>query len=121
MPRLEPQVIGKLFENDRYYHIQVSSKLKNVGLSKVDIKHDASGVRIYSYDVPEDVTEIETAEWVHIGTFPVFEKHRWIESGEAIEDKTLLSIEKGNYRMFRIVLRIVGRKKSWEAEDILYA
>ena len=71
-PRLEPQVIGRIFENDRYFHIKVSSMLKNVGLSKVDINHDASGIRIYSYEAPEDVTDVETAEWNHIGTFPVF-------------------------------------------------
>lgn len=118
--RLEPQIVGKLFENDRYFHIQVSSKLKNVGLSKVNINHNASGIRIYSYEIPEDLADIETAEWNRIGTFPVFEKHGWVESGETIEDLTLLSVEKRNYQVFRLVLRVVGRKKSWTTENILY-
>jgi len=120
-PRLETQVVGQIFDDLRHYHLLVSSKLKNVGLSKVDLDRDASGVRIYSCVVPADITEIESAQWDHIATFPVFENHRWIESGETIEDEILLSIEKGTHRAFRAVLRVVGRKISWKAERIISA
>ena len=120
-PRLEAHTKGQLFTDQRYYHLLVSSQIKNVGLSNVDIEHEGSGIRIYSYEVPTDITDIESAQWDHSGTFPVFESHRWIEPGETIEDEILLSIAQGNQRAFRAVLRVVGQKVSWKTETILYA
>lgn len=119
-PRLEPNITGKLSSDDHHLHLHLNCKLKNVGLSKLDIDHDASGIRVFSYEPPGDITEIERADWQRIGTFPVFENHRWIETGETIENQILLSLQKGNCRAFRVVMRVVGRKISWKSEEIIY-
>ncbi len=120
-PRFDIHLAGKFFEQNDCINIQVTSILKNVGLSKVNITREGTAICAYSYQVPDDVTDIEKVYWGEpIGAFPVFENHRWVESRETIEDNILLSVKKENNQVFRFQLRVVARKISWTSDEILF-
>jgi hypothetical protein len=95
------------------------AKLKNVGLSKVKIEKDGSGLRVLSIDKQTGITKACTLEGERLATFPVFEHHKWIESGETIEDHRLIGIPSENQVAFRLILRIVAKKISWRTDTII--
>ena len=62
-PRLEPHVEGEIVANNRGYQLLLRSKIHNVGLSMVQINRDASGVLLYSYEVPTDNAGVAPVWW----------------------------------------------------------
>ncbi len=119
-PRLEADVSGDIKADDHHHHLNIKMSVKNVGLSKLDINRDASGLRVFAYTPPGDIKDLESANWERLGSFAVFKNHQWVESGETIEDHILLSVQKGDYRAFRFMLRLVGRNISWKTEEIAH-
>jgi hypothetical protein len=95
-PRLEPAVTATARTEADQVFLNVSCKLKNVGLSSVDLDPAISFVRIWLQDIepgakpaeiqwPED-QEPEETEFLSVD---VFQDHEWIEGGETIEDAHL--------------------------------
>jgi hypothetical protein len=60
-------------------HVIVSVSLKNVGLSKVEVKQVGSALRICMHDCSADLSCPHLAEWQHVATLPLWEHHHWIE------------------------------------------
>jgi len=119
-PRIELQVNGELEIIDSFPHLILNYQVKNIGLSKVDLDKEASGIRVMKYNPPDDSLEIESADWQSIGSFSVLDKHSWIESSETINESSLYSITQMNNTVYKVELRIVGKGKSWEAMHIIF-
>lgn len=66
----------------------------------------------------DESTHGAEANWVRITTLSVFERHAWIESSEAIEDKLLVSLPPDQLAV-RLDLRIVGQGLEWTARAIV--
>jgi hypothetical protein len=98
-PRLEPSVSGRIAHVDGHPHLVVSLSMENVGSSKVDIDQKGTGLRLFSPELTPIATPPTQVGWMRLGTFSVFEKHGWIESGECIRDELLIG-------WIRIILRI---------------
>lgn len=119
-PRLEPAISGKVISKGSVCYLMTIAKLKNVGLSKVKIEQNGSGLRVLSIDKQPGIARTCTLlEGKRLATFPVFKHHKWIESGEPIEDHRLIGIPSGNQVAFRLKLRIVAKKISWRTDTII--
>lgn len=118
-PRLELNLEGQLLQNNNVFHLLLKYEVKNVGLSKVNINTDNSGIRVKKYYPQLDSMEIENVKWNHLGSFPIFEKHKWIESGETIKESSLLSIKDSENVFYQAVIRLVGQGQTWEIINII--
>jgi len=119
-PRIELQINGELKIINSFPHLLLKYEVKNIGLSKVDLNKEASGIRVMRYHPPADSLEVESANWESLGSFPILEKHSWIESSETIKESSLYSIAEIEKIVYKAELRIVGKNKSWEALNIIF-
>jgi hypothetical protein len=115
--RLEPSVVGSIVETSPS-QLLVTARLKNVGFSKVLIKQEGSGLRIFSAMPEEPIPEMLRVEWKREGTFPVFKEHQWIESSETIEDQLLVTLPEGHPRTYRLELWVSSGGIVWKAGGI---
>jgi hypothetical protein len=99
-------------------HVIVNVSLKNVGLSKVEIKQNGSALRIFKHDCSTDLNCAHLAEWQHIATFPLWEHHHWIEPGELIRERRLIVVPGINQNPLLIEITLKSNKIAWTAETV---
>jgi hypothetical protein len=126
--RLEPKIMGKLVHAPGTGEPMISGsvQVKNVGLSKVDI--EKSGTAIEVSDMVPATSKTGVPKFVEAdiagGVLDVFERHRWIEPGETIEESFALPLPDREDRIsVRLRLRIVSRHRilknvEWNADSI---
>jgi len=117
--RLEPEVSGKAVTINGLNHLVVAIRLKNVGLSMVEIEQKGTALELLAYNAPDGTKNIVGAAWDRLTAFPVFESNRWIEPGEIMEEKRLIVVPTNERTAFRLRLRIVSHGSAWEAMDIV--
>ena len=108
--RLELGVDLRLLRKGTSYSVLVISKVKNVGLSRVDLDLEASGLTLYEYGDTTAVDSIRTAESVELGAFDIFGDHQWIEPNESISDLRLIVAPRMSQVAFRAAVRVVGSR-----------
>jgi hypothetical protein len=117
--RLEPEVSGKAVTINGLNHLVAAIRLKNVGLSRVEIEQKGTALELLAYNAPDGTKNIVSAAWDRLTAFPVFESNRWIEPGEMIEEKRLIVVPTNGCTAFRLRLRLVSHGSAWEAMDIV--
>ncbi len=85
-PRLETSIKGEVLKENEALLLVAKIRIKNVGLSKIDIKQKGSGLRISALEKKSSVKKIQEYEGVRLKTISIFENHSWIEPGETIDD-----------------------------------
>lgn len=115
-PRLELAISGRASEAKGLTNVLISVQLKNVGLSKVAISQEGSAIRVFATDPTKSDG---AAEWQREITVGVFEKHRWIEPGETINDQALVSVAGIGHKAVKLELRLVGEHIEWNALCII--
>jgi hypothetical protein len=126
--RLEPKISGKISPGlaPGTWIVSGMVQAKNVGLSKVDIEH--SGTAIVVEDMVMGFSKKGVPKIVEVdilgGVLSVFQRHRWIEPGETIEESFAAPLPARDDRTgVRLWLRIVSRHKifkniEWNADSI---
>ena len=99
-------------------HLVVSLTMENVGSSKVDIKQEGTGLRLFSPELQPAAAPPDQITWMRLGSFSVFEKHGWIESGESIQDQLLITLPKA-VSAFKLEFRVVAKGIEWQARAIV--
>jgi hypothetical protein len=117
--RLELNVAASLKAQSTADYILVKVALKNVGLSKVDLSQEGTAIQILACRPLSNLSFISSAKIEETATFQVFENHRWIESGELITERHLFAAPKNYSPAYTVKLRVVARKVSWTANDIV--
>jgi hypothetical protein len=117
--RLEISVVGILVE-DPPCKLHATARLKNVGLSKAPIKHSRSCLRVFSAMPTKPISEMIRVDWKRESTFPIFQQHDWIESGETIEDQFLVTLPEGRPWTYRVEALITSGRINWTATGIVY-
>lgn len=117
--RLQPELSGGLTRRGGVEYLLATVRVKNLGLTKVDIQQRGSALRVFSYNAPADVQKARNVACKRLATFAVFEQHQWIESGETIEDQRLIAIPSNGGVAFRLELRLVANEITWTAVNII--
>jgi hypothetical protein len=115
--RLEISVSSLLIGNPPSQLLAIA-RLKNVGLSKTAIKHSRSCLRVFSALPSQPISEMMSVEWKRESTFPIFQQHGWIESGETIEDQLLVTLPEGRPWTYRVEVLIASGRIDWTAASI---
>jgi hypothetical protein len=116
MPRLETGVSARVVPGDAKTHIVAKVLLKNVGLSRVDIHQEGTALRLGGYKGDMTGTKAAAVDWISLRAFSIFERHRWIESGETICDEIMVFVPDAGYTAFRLEMRIVGSLYRFDPE-----
>jgi len=111
--RLEPHVTGELCRRTDREMIRAVVKVKNVGLSKVDIQQKGSGLRFLIWDASEP------SGWRHLTTKSVLEHHEWIEPGETVEDHLVIAADLRHISAVKLDLSLTTGQIMWQAVSIL--
>ena len=106
-PRLEPIVSGKIFDQDGKLYLITTAKLKNAGLSKVEIEQEGTALRVFSY-IREQPTFTDLVEVEWLATFPVFLDHKWVEPGKGIDDELLIALPYNSIFAIRTELQVIA-------------
>ena len=107
-PKLELTLEMDVDANRRNCLVVIKPELKNVGLSRVDIDLDSSGVRLMECSSMSDFKDVLSVPERHLATFDVFQAHHWIEAGETIRDVRLVAVPHGIREALSATVRIVG-------------
>ncbi len=113
-PRLKPSVSGRMVIVSGQPYLIVSIGVENVGSSKVEISQKGTGLRLFSPELTPAATPPSQVGWMHLGTFSVFEKHGWIETGECIQDELLISLQQVA-SAFKLEFRLVAKGIEWQS------
>jgi len=119
-PRLENNVSGQIMKHHNTSLLVATIKIKNVGLSKIDIKQKGSGMRIIGLEEKESVQTIEKNKGVRLKTIPIFENHAWIEPGETVEDIHTLTLPNQAYIGLMLDVRLVTNKIAWRFSSVVH-
>lgn len=118
-PRLETNVSGKILNHHDTRLLVATIKIKNVGLSKIDIKQKGSGMRIIGLEGKSNVQKIEKNEGVRLKTIPIFENHAWIEPGETVADIHTLTLPTQAHIGLMLDVRLVTNKIAWRFSSVV--
>jgi hypothetical protein len=108
VPRLETDLAGRVSAADGALLLTASVRLKNVGLSRVDIHQRGTALRLSVLRGLAGLAQAAEAPWEKARAFEIFLRHRWIESGETIHEEILIALPAAGLRAFRLELRLVG-------------
>src|SRR6266571_1769577 len=112
-PRLEPSVTARqLVGKDKRLYLAVVCKAKNVGLSRININHRASALRVLcpQGSWADDIVEVEWPSKALLAV-DVFQSHKWIEGGETIEDEHLFVLPNDVSLAYKVELRVTRQKR----------
>jgi len=118
-PRLELKVSGRLTPRKGGRYLLATVQIKNVGLSKVELKQRGTGLRIISIEEHVKEAKENGLKEKRLKTFPVFEHHKWIESGERITDQRFFGIPEGERIGLKLELRAVVGGIAWRDTKII--
>ena len=112
-PRLIAKIDGSIkIENDQIY-LLVTSTISNVGKSVVELKSEGTAIRVHGHERIFQPEGIQAVDWDRLGTYPVFEKHGWLEGEETIEEERLFLLPASEFRAFRLELRVISNQIAW--------
>ena len=116
-PRLELRISGEIRKNDDSKCLITKVCLKNVGLSKLEIKQRGSGMRIISLDEVPHSNEAKKLEGNRLKTVTIFKEHEWIEPNEIIDDIQVFSLPTNNKNIM-LDARVISKGIAWRAKCI---
>jgi hypothetical protein len=88
----------------------VTAKISNIGLSRVLLRKEGSGLSLYSYPKDNYVPKVHLAVWNNKpNVFSIFENHSWIEPNETVDDKLLIPILVKDILIWKIEMIIVTK------------
>lgn len=117
IPRLKPQVSGKLLFSNGNQYLHVNLQVDNVGSSIAKIKETGTALKVTSLHAGGDSSEAIYLKVVEVTAFPVFDlaegEIRIIEPGTTIYSQELFEVPKNKYNAFRIELHVSTLPGNW--------
>lgn len=120
--RLEVTAHGTI---TRAHSLSVTLQAKNVGLSKVPVVQEGSGLRISAYVAQPQRLETEAevpgleATWRRLETVPIFESDKWIDPGETIREQRLFTLPDGVPEIVKLELFLQSKKFAWHGSAVV--
>ena len=118
--RVELTISGEVRRGQGVVYLLTNSTAKNIGLSKFEIDHEKSGLRVMTHASEGAVTEPKLADWEPLSAWPVFEAHGLLEPGEPAAEELLIEIPDEGFSAFRLQLWLSSTKdESWEVTAVV--
>lgn len=117
-PRLRTEINGKVVIDNGQIYLHITSTITNLGNSVVELQQKGSGIRILGHDRSK-VSSVQSATWKRLATYPVFDKHGWLEAKETIEDERLVISPLSDNCALRLELRAISNKIAWTHSKII--
>jgi hypothetical protein len=114
--RIEMAVTGDVVNHPKADYVIVRLRMKNVGLSQVEITQRGTGVRVSTCMAPD--YPYADVDWEVGRVFPAFLLHECIESGEPIEDRVVVALPQGRLAV-RLEFRVVSGDLEWNTQEIV--
>src|SRR5258708_6607832 len=109
--KLDLGVTAKLFKKGDALYLSSICTVKNIGLSKCEIRKEGTGC---------EVMGLTLAGQQLISTFETFGDHAWIEPGEQLHHSSLVRIRQEEKLIaIRVSLRVVSGKIRWICRYLL--
>jgi hypothetical protein len=96
-------------------------RVKNLGLSKVQIEQKGTALLIYSANLQEQAASFPIqVRWSNpAGAFDVFSGGSRVESSEAVAESIMVALPHGGDLAYKVALTIVSGDVWWTADAIL--
>lgn len=118
--RLESTISGEVRRGSGLIYLLTNSTVTNIGLSKFEIDHEKSGLRVMTHSPGGTVTEARLAEWQPLSTWPILENKERLEPGEPAAEELLIEIPDEGFSAFRLQLWVSSRHdESWEVTAVV--
>jgi hypothetical protein len=114
-PRLEGEIEAKSTVRATGLLLDVRIRLKNAGLTRLDIIQQGSALRLLSCDEIEPQALYRDVSWKHLSSIEVFKAHEWIEPSESICERVLLHVGDACVAAYKLDLRLVAGTKRAKA------
>ena len=115
---METSIAGKIVKQNETLFLIAKIKIKNVGLSKIDIKQKGSGMRVIGIEKKENVSKIKKYEGVRLKTVSILKNHSWIEPGETIDDVHTFILPNEAYFGLKLDVRLITKKIVWRFSSV---
>lgn len=117
-PRLETSVAGQIIKQNETLFLVTKLKIKNVGLSKIDLEQSGTGMRIIGIESQDKVQKITKYQGVRLKTVPILENHSWIEPGETIDDVHTFILPKEEFFSIKLDVRLITKGIAWRFSSV---
>jgi hypothetical protein len=118
--RLEIELTGTVSERDEVYFFNGLCRAKNVGLSKIPLTQINSGLSVSAVRLAKAKDGWLYTEDEELIALPLFERHGWIEPGEAISEPIAVPVAKSSKHLLgvRTQVMINNGKTIWSASSV---
>ena len=117
-PRMDTNILGNIVKDNGTLYLIATIKIKNVGLSRIDIKPKGSGMRIIGLIKKSGMSSLKRYKGKRIRTVSILNDHRWIEPGETIEDVQLFILPNRNYYGIKLDARLITKNIAWNFSSV---
>lgn len=118
--RVELTISGEVRQRPGIVYLSTNATVKNIGLSKFEIDHEKSGLRVMAHSSETPANEARLAEWEPVSTWPVLEEQEKLEPGEPAGEELLIEIPDEGRLAFKLQLWVSSKEgESWEATAIV--
>lgn len=118
--RLELTISGEVRRRPGIVYLLTNSTVKNIGLSKFEIDHEKSGLRVMTHVSEDAVAAARLVEWRPLSTWSVFEEQRLLEPSEPAAEELLIEIPDEGFLAFKLQLWVSSiHEESWEVTAIV--
>lgn len=97
----------------------IRAKLRNTGLTNINIQSEGTGIRILHYESNDSSISPYLVQQEPVGTFSVFQEHKWVEPGKGIDDELLVGLPGKNHKLIRVELRVVANEIECQTATIV--
>lgn len=118
--RVELTISGEVRRGPAIVYLLTNSTAKNIGLSKLELDYEKSGLRVMTHSAEGAVAEARLADWSPLSTWPVFEGQDVLEPGEPAAEELLIEIPDEGFSAFRLQLWVSSTgDESWEVTAVV--
>jgi hypothetical protein len=120
--RLQASVQATPFRRGGVSALQIRAEITNTGASMVSLHDHVKVVYVFGL-VMDDTAPRPSSGWGgHLDVVPVFEKHKWIESQEAIREEVLAVVDDRSWLAYRLELIVASTTGNrWSATTVVPA
>ena len=130
-PRLRLRVSADRISRDGGEYLIVKAELENVGLARVEVKHQGCHVTIFVDDIPRPAPFLWGSGWKRVDEslpllngqkedrFALLEDQNFVEPSSLVNDQILIAVPNVTERFIRVLAHAESEEVGWTAIAVL--